>query len=91
MLRSRVRVYLGFLGENVRRGRKRRDLTQDQLAEASALDVRFVRRVERGSVNLRFDTVVRLAVALDVEPGALLRKVKVTAAKPGRPRKKRVR
>ncbi len=90
MLRSRVRLYLSFVGENVRRGRRRRDLTQEQLAEAASLDVRFIRRVERGSVNLRFDTVIRVAEALDVEPGALLRKVKVTAAKPGRPRKKRL-
>ena len=89
MLRSRVSLYLGFVGENVRRGRKRRDLTQEQLAEAASLDVRFVRRVERGSVNLRFDTIIRLAEALDVEPGSLLRKVKVAVAKPGRPRKKR--
>jgi transcriptional regulator with XRE-family HTH domain len=89
MLRSRVRLYLSFVGENVRRRRKRREQTQEQLAEAAGLDVRFIRRVERGSVNLRFDTVVRLAEALDVEPGALLRKVKVAAAKPGRPRKKR--
>ena len=65
-------------------------MTQDQLAEAAGLDVRFIRRVERGSVNLRFDTVVRLAEALDVEPGALLRKVKVTTPKPGRPRKRLV-
>ena len=91
MLRSRVRLYLGFVGENVRRGRRRRDLSQEQLAEAAGLDVRFVRRVERGSVNLRFDTVIRLAEALDIEPGALLRKVNVTAAKPGRPRKRQSR
>ena len=89
MLQSRVRLYLGFVGENVRRGRKRREQTQEQLAEAAGLDVRFIRRVERGSVNLRFDTIVRLAEALDVEPGALLRKVKVAVAKPGRPRNKR--
>ena len=87
MLTPRIRAYLGFIGANVQRARMRKGLTQDALSEASGLDVRFLRRVERGSVNLRFDTVVRLADALGVEPGYLLRRSKVAAPKPGRPRR----
>ncbi len=87
MVSPRVRAYLKFIGANVYRRRVRQDLTQEALAEASRLDVRFLRRVERGAVNLRFDTIVRLAEALGVEPGALLRRVKAPAPKAGRPRK----
>ncbi len=65
--------------------RRRQALTQDQLEELSFLDVRFIRRVERGVVNLRFDTFIRLAEALGVEPGELLKPAKQIPAKPGRP------
>ena len=91
MLGSRVTTYLRLIGANVQRWRVRRGLTQDEFSEAVGLDVRFLRRVERGSVNLRFDTIVRLALALGVEPGALLRRVKVVEPKPGRPRARRIR
>ncbi len=91
MLGSRVKTYLGYIGANVYRWRVRSDFTQEQFAEKAGLDVRFLRRVERGSVNLRFDTIVRLAEALGVEPGVLLRRVKLVAPKTGRPRKKTAR
>jgi transcriptional regulator with XRE-family HTH domain len=91
MVGPRVRTYLRFVGANVYRWRSRRDLTQEQFAELAGLDVRFVRRVERGTVNLRFDTLVRLADALGVEPGVLLRRAKLVAPKTGRPRKRTAR
>ena len=88
MVGSRVTTYLRYIGANVRRWRVRRGLTQELLSEASELDTRFLRRVERGTVNLRFDTIVRLADALGVQPGALLRQVKLVEPKAGRPRKR---
>jgi len=88
MLGPRVKTYLRFIGTNVYRWRVRRELTQEQFAELGGLDARFLRRVERGTVNLRFDTIVRLADALGVEPGMLLRRVKLVTPKAGRPRKK---
>ena len=91
MVGPRVKTFLAFIGTNVYRLRVRRDLTQEQFAELVSLDARFLRRVERGTVNLRFDTIVRLADALGVEPGVLLRRVKLVAPKTGRPRRKRAR
>ncbi len=88
MVGPRVQAYLNFIGANVHRLRAREDLTQEALSEVAGLDVRFLRRVERGSVMLRFDTFIRLADALGVEPGALLRRVKAPAPKAGRPRKR---
>jgi len=90
MAGSRAKTYLRFIGTNVHRWRVRRGLTQEALSEATGLDVRFLRRVERGTVNLRLDTIVRLGEALGVEPGALLRRVKLVTPKAGRPRKRRV-
>lgn len=89
MVGPRVRAYLNFIGANIHRLRVRKDLTQEALSELAGLDVRFLRRVERGSVNLRFDTIVRLAEALAVEPAVLLRRAKVPTAKAGRPRGRR--
>jgi len=91
MVGARAQMYLRFIGANVQRWRVRRDLTQEKLAEVVGLDARFLRRVERGTVNLRFDTIVRLADALGVEPGVLLRRVKLVEPKPGRPRSRRTR
>lgn len=89
MIAPRVRAYLRFLGANVHRSRMRNRLTQEAFSEATGLDVRFIRRVERGDVNLRFDTVIRLADALGVEPGSLLRRAKTVPPRAGRPRRER--
>jgi transcriptional regulator with XRE-family HTH domain len=60
---------LGYLGANVRRWRARREMTQEELAELADIDVRYVQRIERGTVNLRFKSFAKLAVALQVKPG----------------------
>jgi transcriptional regulator with XRE-family HTH domain len=88
MVVERAQVYLKFVGANVHRLRVKAGVTQETFAEVAGLDIRFVRRVERATVNLRFDTFIRLADALGVEPGQLLRRVKPVAPKSGRPKKK---
>lgn len=80
-------ILLGYLGANVRRWRLRRHLTQDALAERAEIDVRYVQRVERGIVNLRFASFVKLATALEVPPGQLLRRAPLQAPRVGRPPK----
>jgi transcriptional regulator with XRE-family HTH domain len=85
---DRAQVYLKFIGANVHRLRTRQALTQDQFEELSGLDVRFIRRVERGVVNLRFDTFIRLAVALGVEPGQLLKPARPVVPRVGRPKRR---
>lgn len=91
MVPPRVRAYLKFIGANVFRRRLRMRLTQEELSEAVGLDVRFLRRMERGTVNLRFDTIVRVAETLGVEPSLLLKRAKAKPPKPGRPRGTRTR
>jgi len=71
----------------VRRLRRFQGLTQEALAEAADLDVRFLQRVERGETNLGVAAVVALADALNVSVGTLFRKAKLLKATPGRPAK----
>lgn len=85
---GRAKVYLKFVGANLHRLRVKAGLRQEDLEQRTGLDVRFLRRVERGTVNLRFDTFIRLAEALRVEPGVLLRRAKPAQPKVGRPRRR---
>lgn len=86
MVVERAKVYLKFVGANVQRLRVKKGMTQEMLEEASGLDLRFLRRVERATVNLRFDTLIRLADALGCEPAQLLRRAKPMPPRIGRPR-----
>lgn len=84
-----TRVLLRHVASNVRRLRKRARLTQQQFADAMGVDFRFISRIERGAINMQFDTLVRLAMALKVAPGLLLRRTKLIPVKTGRPRSAR--
>ena len=86
-----TRTILGYVGANVHRIRAKKGLTQEALAEAADLDLRFAQRVERGSMNLSMDVLVAIAEALDVSIHDLLRPAKISPPKRGRPRKKRPR
>jgi transcriptional regulator with XRE-family HTH domain len=57
----------------VRRLRKKRELTQEQLAEAIDLHVTYVSQVERGLRNVTLYNVHRFAFALEVSASNLLR------------------
>jgi transcriptional regulator with XRE-family HTH domain len=80
-------MVLGYVGANVRHLRRSKGLTQEALAEAADLDVRFLQRIERGETNLGVAAVVALADALNVSIGMLFRKAKLLEATPGRPAK----
>ena len=51
----------------------------------------YLRFIGANVYRWRFDTIVRLADALGIEPGVLLRRVKLVEPKSGRPRKRRAR
>jgi transcriptional regulator with XRE-family HTH domain len=48
----RVRPLLGYVGANIRKARDKAGLTQESLAEAADLDVRFLQRLEHGKTNV---------------------------------------
>lgn len=56
------------VGDNLKRLRKARGLTQLQVAEAAGLDLRYLGSIERGRGNPSVDVLGRLASALDAHP-----------------------
>ncbi len=60
------------LGRNVRAARKRRGLSQEQLALEADMKRSYVSDLERGTRNPTVAALGRLAAALGVEPGSLL-------------------
>ena len=77
---------LESIAANILRLRRSHGLTQEELSEATGLEMRFLQRVERGKVNISIETLVRLANALEVPPARLLRRMRLGPAVPGRPR-----
>lgn len=57
-----------YQAKNIRELRARKGISQELLAEKSGVSLRTVQRMENGETEPRGDTLVRLAVALDVSP-----------------------
>jgi len=54
--------------------RKRTGLTQAEVAEAAELSTRTYADIERGSVNMRIETVLRICSALHITPDEIFTK-----------------
>jgi transcriptional regulator with XRE-family HTH domain len=63
---------LARFGENVRRERRARRLTQAELAERVDLCLRMVQKIEAGKTNVLMTTVLRLQAALECPWASLL-------------------
>lgn len=61
-----------LLGENVRRYRKLKGMTQEQLAVIAGMERSYVSDLERGTRNPSVLALGRLAKALSVDPHMLL-------------------
>jgi len=61
------------LGKKIREIRKIKGLTQEELGEKSNLSYKFVGELERGRVNVSFDSLVRISRALEIYIGDLFR------------------
>jgi transcriptional regulator with XRE-family HTH domain len=60
-------------GDRVRAARLERGNSQEQLAELAGLHRTYVGHVERGAVTPTLDTIVRIAAALSLDAGDLVR------------------
>jgi len=60
------------VGDNVRRIRVARGLSQEELAEQLGVHRTFMGAVERGERNLTLRSVERLAAGLGVDPSSLV-------------------
>lgn len=68
-----VRQHRREVGDRIRRLRRARELTQEQLAELLAVDSKTISRVENGHHAITIDFAARLARALRVESWRLFR------------------
>lgn len=59
-------------GLNLRRARRRADLSQEQLGSRASLHRTEIGLLERGARMPRIDTLVKLATALEIPPGGLI-------------------
>lgn len=62
---------LRLFGERLRELRIERNLSQEQLAELAGLDRNYIGQIERAERNVALVNIVRIAKALDVQPGEL--------------------
>ena len=63
-----------LLGENVRNARKAKGFSQEELALEAGMKRSYVSDLERGTRNPTVRALGRLAAALEMEPGELLRR-----------------
>ena len=61
------------LGENIRRLRLERNMTQGDLCSKIDIDVAYISNVESGKKNPTLSTITRIAEALGVSADELLR------------------
>jgi transcriptional regulator with XRE-family HTH domain len=64
---------VGDLGSNLREARKNLGLTQEQVADRSGVHATEVSRIEAGKRDPQVSTLLRLAAAVEVPAGELLR------------------
>jgi transcriptional regulator with XRE-family HTH domain len=63
-----------LVGKNLRRWRKERKLSQDELAFQTDMMRSYISGIERGTRNPSIKAIERLAKALKIDPDELLRK-----------------
>jgi transcriptional regulator with XRE-family HTH domain len=61
------------IGDNIRAERKRQKLTQERLAELTALDRKTINRIEQGTYATAIDHLLLIADALGVPLADLVR------------------
>ncbi|MEI9809107.1 MAG: helix-turn-helix transcriptional regulator [Bacteroidota bacterium] len=64
--------HLKRLGDNLRRIRIAKGLSLRQLSAICTIDYSDIAKMERGEVNIRIQTLIELAKALEVHPKKIL-------------------
>lgn len=60
------------IGNRLLKARKKCGMTQTEVAEASDLSLRTYADIERGTSNMRVDTLLKICATLDVTPNNVL-------------------
>ena len=62
----------GLIGNKLLAVRKKAGLTQGEVAELAGLSDRTYADIERGTVNMRIETILKICKALQITPDAIL-------------------
>ncbi len=62
------------MAKNLRRVRRDKKLTQEELAERAGLSSRYIGAIERADVSASVTVLGQISDALGIEPGELLRR-----------------
>lgn len=68
-----MKEYSKRLGENLKRIRVKKGITQTEIAKRLAVDKSFVSNIENGKTNPTLSTITNLANALDIPVNELLK------------------
>lgn len=68
---------LRVLGEAIRSARKALGVSQEDFAEMADLHRTYIGQLERGEKNVSFTNILRVARALDLTAGDLLKRAKL--------------
>jgi len=68
---KRNEQYIKTFGDHLRKVRKEKRLSQEELAHKAGLTLSQVGRIERGVINTSISTVYTLAEALEIKPKEL--------------------
>ena len=71
---------LGVIGNKLLMIRKRMGMTQAEVAEAAGLSDRTYADIERGTVNMRTETLLRICNVLHITPDEILTEVNLSTA-----------
>ncbi len=63
---------LKLIGKGIRACRKQRNLTLEVASGLAGIDTSHLSRIENGEYIPQLDTFIRIALALDMQPSALL-------------------
>lgn len=65
-------TYYDRIGENVRKVRMEKGLTQERLAEKTELSLTVIQKVEAGQGGIRLETLIRIAIVLGISLDVLV-------------------
>ena len=63
--------YIRAFGQNLKKIRSEKNLSQEELAYKAGLTLSQIGRIERGVINTSIRTVYIISKALEIRPGAL--------------------
>ena len=61
-----------LIGQRIKEQRIKKSMTQENIAEHLNISVSYVSRIERAAVKISLETLVKIAVLIDVSPAFLI-------------------